>query len=1239
MKSFISDRKSGRYAVFAFLMAVFFLICLLAAEFYLKRLNSRATIISRVQEVICKKELKANEILKLITCKYPKPENLSLNIISDRLLQDIINTGMTFHFYRKDRIVFWSDNTVGELSDPERLNSESVQKLSNGWYDIISIKAGDIEAVCFILIKNEYSFENEYLENSFQNDFRIPSTIGILQEARVNKIVSFNGKPLFSLDFSGYTPSYESYVYLLFLLLSLAFLSFFLALYYGYSSIEWFANKPWVFTILFVSGSIILRLIQVGFAFPAILYKTTLFSPLYYSSSGFLPSAGDYLINSLVVLMIAIVAYRKLYKNISPNENLEKSGILSAGFSIAFILAIYIILCSGLDDLVRNSSFSLDLKDISKIGNQSLIGLLIVYCLVISFYLLSKTAASFATSCSRKTKILFVALSAVIIFLPGFLKWDIKVSTLLTMLFACYIYLLLFHYSEKTKDNPFANIILPLVCLSVIVAIIFNNVSYFKEREERKLIALKLATEKNPVTESLFNTLERKLLNDPTVNAMVREFDSSKEEALIKQIKSNYIHDYWNRFTVQITICTPGKRLKIQPRGYVFDCEQYFREVCAKVGEKTANPNLFFLDYGTGNETYLAMIDPYDSASDIKNRGVKIYMEFNAKTPAKDLGYPELLIDRRIMNIPDLSNYSYAMYQSGILIYKTGKFSYPLKFTDILPLPATSAFTESGEMDHYTYRMDKSRVLVISRKDDSILGLISPVSYLFILFSFLTLILNLVLRPDMFNELSFITLKNRFQIANVGIIVVSFLILGGLLLYFLIRLNNLKNMDSFSERTLSVMTEMQDKYGETEDLDKLDKGVLEEDLQKLSGMFYADVNMYSTSGKLILSSRSQVFDEGLISARMNPVAFADLSKNRQSVFFQDERIGVYHYTSAYFPLYNDKNELLAYTNLPFFSRQEDLKKEINDFLVAFMNLYILFILISAFISIAISRYLSAPLGILVSRMEGFQLGKRNEKINWNNHDEIGRLVEEYNRLIDELAFSADQLAKSERESAWREMARQVAHEIKNPLTPMKLSVQHLRKAWDEKPDDFNLRLHRFTNIMIEQIDSLSAIATEFSDFAKMPLPYAEKLDLLEILNSVISLYIGLDNIRIILEPNQKSAIIMGDKKQLVRVFTNLLNNATQAISKTENGLVRIAVQKKEDKFYVDIKDNGDGIPVEIAEKIFLPNFTTKSGGAGLGLAIVRGIIRSMGGDVTFVSGKEGTIFTVSIPLHYDTISA
>ena len=1238
MKPILSDRKSIIYTVISFLSAFIFLISLISTEFYLRKRNSQENITSRVQHVLLKKELRVKDALKTFTYKSKGFEQSLEFRNSEKHIPDIFNDGFAIQYYENDHLVYWSDNSVDELSGSQLGNEDSMQKLANGWYYVIISKTGNAKTVGLILVKHEYSFENEYIENSFQNDFNAPGSLGITTAKKGNEVFSHAGKFLFSLDFSGFVPSYDNWILLLCLLFFLSLFSFYLAVYHAYSLVGWLKERPFLFIVFFAADVILIRILQGFFNFPHALYTTTFFSPLYYSSSALLPSAGDYLLNSMIVVMIAYVAFRKLFIERSFSGLRFRNILFKSTGAVAFILAIYIVLCLRLVDLVNNSSFSMDLKDISKIGTQSLTGLIIVYCLALSFYLFSKTAGSFTAFGSSRARILVIAIATAGDLMLNLFWWDITMAIILAILFAVFLFVLLFFFIEKSGSSPFKNIILPVVWMAILVAAVLNNANYNREREERKLIALKLATEKNPVTELLYNSLERKLLNDSSIRSMVRGYEATKEEALVKYIKANYIRDYWNRFTIQITVCAPGKMLRIQPRGYVYDCEQYFHQVCLKAGERTANPNLYFIDYGTGIETYLAMLEPSDSTEGSKLPAGKIYIEFNAKTPVKDLGYPELLIDRRIMNIPDLSNYSYAMYQGGVLVYKTGKFSYPMRFNDLVNSTAYGTFFTSGETDHYRYRMDKSRILVLSKKNDGFLGLISPVSYLFILFSLLTLLLNLVFKPDMFHEFSFITLKNRFQIANVGIIVVSFLILGGLLLYFLIRLNNIKNMDSFSERTLSVMTEMQDKYGDKDKLEKIDNALMEEDLQRLSGMFYTDVNMYSSTGQMMLSSRPQIFDEGLISRRINPMAYADLKKNRQSAFFQDERIGAYNYSSAYFPLYNDRNELLAYINLPFFSRQEDLKKEINDFLIAFMNLYILFILISAFISVAISRYLSAPLGILVSRMEDFKLGKRNEKINWNNHDEIGRLVEEYNRLIDELAFSADQLAKSERESAWREMARQVAHEIKNPLTPMKLSVQHLSKVWNDNADDFSIRLQRFTKIMTEQIDSLSAIATEFSDFAKMPLPFTEKLDLIEIINSVISMYSGLENIQILLKSSEESAFIYGDKKQLVRIFTNLLNNATQAIGTKENGLVKISVQKHENQYSVDVEDNGNGITDEIAEKIFLPNFTTKSGGAGLGLAIVRGIIRSMGGDVKFVPGKDGAVFTITIPLQYDATS-
>jgi nitrogen fixation/metabolism regulation signal transduction histidine kinase len=237
-------------------------------------------------------------------------------------------------------------------------------------------------------------------------------------------------------------------------------------------------------------------------------------------------------------------------------------------------------------------------------------------------------------------------------------------------------------------------------------------------------------------------------------------------------------------------------------------------------------------------------------------------------------------------------------------------------------------------------------------------------------------------------------------------------------------------------------------------------------------------------------------------------------------------------------------------------------------------------------------------------------------------------------MVLELEKSADLLAQSERESAWREMAKQVAHEIKNPLTPMKLSVQYLEKAWDEKSPDFEKRLARFTKTIIEQIDTLSTIASEFSDFAKMPSAKIESADLKDIIISTLELYQDYDKVEFNFTYDKNIDYpIKADKKQILRVFSNLIKNSLQALSESTDGKITIILEKHTDYYNISISDNGPGIPDELANKIFSPSFTTKSSGMGLGLAIVNSIIKSYNGSINFTSEvNSGTTFYITFPL-------
>jgi nitrogen fixation/metabolism regulation signal transduction histidine kinase len=334
------------------------------------------------------------------------------------------------------------------------------------------------------------------------------------------------------------------------------------------------------------------------------------------------------------------------------------------------------------------------------------------------------------------------------------------------------------------------------------------------------------------------------------------------------------------------------------------------------------------------------------------------------------------------------------------------------------------------------------------------------------------------------------------------------------------------------------------------------------------------------------------------------------------------------------PLINKQNNMLGFVNLPFFSNEDLLTEDISSIIVTFINVYVLLILLSIIIAVFISNNVTRPLQLLRQKMRQIDLKKHNNPIDMNTEDEIGDLVREYNNMVLELSRSADLLAKQERETAWRSMARQVAHEIKNPLTPMKLSVQLMLRAWDEKAPDFEERLKRVSNTLIHQIDTLSNIATEFSTFARMPNEQIEKVDINAVVRSASTLYDEYKDVDVITNINEALTLnVLADKSRMVRMLNNLIKNAAQAIPKGKKGLIWVTTQQVGGNVLVMVKDNGDGIPEEIRDKMFQPNFTTKTKGMGLGLAMVKNIVEGFGGKIWFeTTTGEGSTFYIQLPL-------
>jgi signal transduction histidine kinase len=612
---------------------------------------------------------------------------------------------------------------------------------------------------------------------------------------------------------------------------------------------------------------------------------------------------------------------------------------------------------------------------------------------------------------------------------------------------------------------------------------------------------------------------------------------------------------------------------------------------------------------------------------------LKIYIELYPKQAARDLGFPDLLIDISVNTSPDLSSYSYAKYQNGELYKRVGDYFYNFNLAHYKHSESPFVLINQNNYSHLLFNINNDRSLIISTKNKSILVVLAPFSYLFLFFIvFFALFYALFIFPHSHRKITF-NFSNRLQTSIISVILFSFIVVGIFTLYYINNLNDEKNQDILSEKTHSVLVEMQHKFSTEEYFDESLQEKLSEMLVKFSNVFFTDINMYQPNGVLISSSRQQIYDEDLVSDHINPMAYKAMVVDNNSLFIHNENIGKQCYLSAYIPFVNSMGQVIGYLNLPYFAQEKDLNKEISTFLVAYINIYVILIALSILITIIISKYISRPINLVISKIRQVKLGGKNETITWKREDEIGQLVQEYNRMIEEMARSAELLAKSERESAWREMAKQIAHEIKNPLTPMKLSVQYLQRAWKNQLPDYEKRLEKFTQTMIEQIDALSIIASEFSDFAKMPVNKRTYTNLTEIIDSTLVLFKNYDNITFsFLYDNKSDSTVYADKEQLLRAFNNLITNSIQAIGKKANGKIEINLERQHAKLVVEIADNGEGISEEISDKIFSPNFTTKSGGMGLGLAIVKNIVVNAGGSIEYHSrAGEGTTFIVVFP--------
>jgi two-component system, NtrC family, nitrogen regulation sensor histidine kinase NtrY len=1149
------------------------------------------------------------------------------------LIEAADRDGIILLMYTSDSLVFWSSNSIpGYEVYPEKLFSSRIVKIFNSFYYVKKQQINKKVLIGLINIKYRYPYENDFLHSAYNPDFRLPDGATLSQKQG-------EGYDVFDTDnqflFGIIVPKTENILsprtlvaYLL------IFLGCILFAVYLFRLIKLKENERVrifiaLITILLLAGARLVQLL-LGFNFRGI----ALFDPYLFADSVWVPSLGDLFINSLILLYSAILIVHFFnFPNLRKSERLRKNALVQLCFlsvySAFFNYAHYFS-----KSLIYNSNISFQPNELDQLSLYTLGGVFINGMNYFSAGLIMVWWIRLLSA--EKDLIRNIRISVLgggLIFTLLFL-WGYPIDAITILYFFIFTFHFIFLYYKRIEVYRYSVWILIILFFSLYQVAFLVQQSGIKEDRVRSTLALGLADEHDPIAEYLLDELSSKIEADSAVHDSVtaREVNISNLRDFLKR---NYFKGYWNKYDLQVTICSPIDSVVIQIPDYqMLHCYDFFGSIIRDVGLALPNTKFYYLDDQTGRVSYLGK---YGYKIEEFPFEVNLFIELDSKLSNEFLGYPELLLDKKLQTDRLINQYSYAKYHLKNLIARHGDFNYSLNSKSFGDSPERFRIVKLEGYKHLLYRSGKDNLIVLSLPAIRFIDLLIGFSYVF-LFFFLCLMLAFAARNLTRTEFQLLTnLRSKIQISIISVLLISMLLIAASTIWFSI-LNYRNSQEKLlHEKVQSILVELTRRLGNQPDLSPEWNGRRYDNLNQLlirySDAFFTDINLYYPSGDLLATSRYEIFQMGLQGDKMDPVALYKMKIEKRAQFIHREKIGDMSYQSAYVPFLNTNGKLLAYLNLPYFTKQSELQAALSTLIVTIINIYVILIIITIVLTVFITNQITRPLNLLQQRFRQLKLGNRYEQINYGRKDEIGNLVTEYNKMVIELEKSIELLAKSERESAWREMAKQIAHEIKNPLTPMRLSVQQLQKLWKEKREDYDKYLGSVTATLIEQIDNLSAIATEFSNFAKMPAARLEMVDLVTLLSKTVELYKGSETYTIQFKSTEETIPIKADKEQLSRVFMNLIRNAVQSVPDSRKGKIVLELSKHDELAVLSVSDNGKGISEEIRPRLFTPNFTTKSGGMGMGLAIVKNILEEMGASISFTTKPgKGTVFSIEFTL-------
>lgn len=1132
-------------------------------------------------------------------------------------------SGFDIFVYRNNDLLVWTDNNI---PFPTTLDSDhsfnTVAKLENGWYFVEQKTIDNFRFCATFLIKQEFPYENSDLSNHFAPAFNERLNAKLSLKSGKFNVFDIAGKFLFSvepeIDPKSNTAvevmAFTSYLLAFFILLQLLISS---------SQLILVRNPSLLF--IFPIVIVILRYFSIRNHWFNGLLKLELFNPELFASSALIPSLGDLIINVFIFYFLVnflLKRTRDWFKTGDPKVKL-------VFFVIPlFLLSFYVAYQINhiIRALVYDSKINFNLELLFELNIYSLISIALVgFCFFTYFKLIQFLIIQLKNLKFEWNKLSLIwFLSSVTFVIVDQINFD---NSLLTSLWPVILSGFLLLFAFRNVKFKFIHVISVLAFVSFYTAYILEDYTDAKEREVRKVYAEQIAKDNDPLTEYDYDIIEKKLVKDEFLNHFLEK--NFEEAEFTEEIEGKYFFSLKNKYDFDFHLFGPGKTKRSKPGAIATVGYEKLDFIIKNNGVPSSiNPNIYFIKTNTDKLSYLVNF-PILTGTDTTGY---LMVEMRSKKLPKEIGLPSVLLENEGFTNAELKHYSIAKYVDKTLVSNSGEYDYP--FVPVKWIKVMNKYSNSEDYSHYVYAYDENRITVVSRKKTTAINAFTTFSYLLIFYGLILFIPNSI-RHFTESKISFknLSLNFKFQSVLIGLILLTLISFGIGAGTYVVQQYHQNSRGLIKEKAGSVQTELYHKFASDSEIGS-DKAYLEYLLKKFSRVFVTDINLFDVNGSLLASSQPKIYSKGLISKKMNSEAFVALNLTKRSEFIHEENIGDLQFLSAYLPFVSAKGELLAYLNIQYISKQDELENQISGFLLAIINIMVLMLAISILLAVIVSNRLTSPLKIIQSSLKSMKIGSKNTPISYSGDDEIGSLVKEYNEKVDELEKYATQLAKSERESAWREMAKQVAHEIKNPLTPMKLSIQHLNRSINVADEDSEQKLKRVSSSLIEQIDALTKIANEFSNFAKMPKAQEQEVDLAEILESTNAVFAESEGDYQLSFRNDigTTALIWADKNLCLRVFNNLIKNATQAIPSDKDGKIEVVLSSENSQYKVSIADNGVGIDEVGKAKMFIPYFTTKSKGTGLGLAMSKQIIENMNGEIWFESTVGiGTSFFVSFP--------